>query len=180
MGHFYRYQFAFTAVASVGADLALWELHQTLNSTSKIINVWDFQLTLANGTAGAGNLAVRLQREATLIHTAGTDHTARIAKCSSGAPTSGATVRGAGPLTSAGATTTGRLASFGISTNGAGVSQQFRLGYERTIDGLYMPICTLTSTPTTTEQLALVTDAAIPAGVACAIFGSVLWEEAIQ
>lgn len=180
MGHHYRYQFTYTAVTNLAAGLALWELHQTTPASALPIYVWDFQLTISNSdaAAAAGNIVLRLQREATLIHTAGAG-AGVVALVSTNAPATGATVRTsatAGPagLTSAGATTAGCLASFGLTAFFVGATQTWRLTPERHTGDVWSPICVVKGT----EQLALVVDTvAIPASTAFLVTGSVGWSE---
>lgn len=175
MGQHFRYYFFFDGVVNVAVNLALFELHQTAPATSLPIYVWDFQMTILNNDAAATtaeNIILKLQREATLIHTGGS---AGVVTPVVGGQATGTTVRFAPTgLTSAGATATGNLAGFACTGFAVGAQQSFVLKPPEKYTGdTYSPICVVKGT----EQLALVAALAIPVSTLIAITGSIGWSE---
>jgi hypothetical protein len=171
--HHYSFRFTYTSNSAVAVDKALWSLAQTAPATSLPIKLWEFGLSLSVGLAVTpGNLAVCLQREATNIWSGGSAGV--IAKAVGAAPNSGSTIAdGGGAALTGTRTTTGRLRSFGITTNPAGVTQSWVIHGPRYTAESYSPICVVGGT----EQLALVADLAIPATTQWLITGYIHWSE---
>jgi len=170
MGHHYRIQFTLAAVGAVADELALVSIHRTAEATSKPLFIWEVQLSLANGTAVAGNIVVRAQREATVLFSGG--GAGVIAKVNGRSPDSGATVLVGAPSLTGTPTTAGRLASFGHNTAVLNSTSNHRLDFHRGPGDLWTPLCSVVGT----EQFALVLDEANPAA-ASLITGSIMWEE---
>ena len=172
MGHYYRSQFSVVAIGTgVAASTGFWEIHQTNPLTSLPLFIWQVQFTMSVGAALAGNYALRLQREATLVHTGGTAGV--IAPVSAAAPATGATVSigAATGLTLGTPTGTGKLAAWGMSTAVLGSSSHV-LGPLGERSENWEPLAVVKGT----EQLVLCLDAVTVAMVG-GLHGSVYWSE---
>lgn len=175
MGHHYRYTFYLNAsgLASLTVDKAFWEMHLTDPTVGKPIFVWDFQITLSNGAAAAGDLAVDLRRTSATF-TAGTDHTTYITPITANAPTSGVTIAGGtgGLLTGTLSATLGKLAGFALSTTAVG-HLAHRLHFPRSESDNWSPLCVISGA----DRLVLATTIASPAAIDANIHGSIEWSE---